>query len=97
MELVEREIKDKRVMKLIKLFLQSGVMINEVVMETEEDCPRGSPICPLFGNIKLNEIDRELERWGHIFCRYVDDCNIYIKSRKSRRKSYEKHSKILER
>lgn len=77
MALVTREIKDKRVLKLIKLFLQSGVMINGLVMEIKESCPQGGPIIPLFGNIMLNEFDKKLERRGHKFCRYADACNIY--------------------
>lgn len=83
MALVAREIKDKRVLKLIRLFLQSGVMINGVVTETEEGCPQGGPLSPLLSNIMLTELDRELERRGHKFCRYADDNNIYVKSKKA--------------
>lgn len=83
MALVAREVKDKRVLKLIRLFLQSGVMINGVVIETEEGCPQGGPLSPLLSNIMLTELDRELERRGHKFCRYADDNNIYVKSKKA--------------
>lgn len=83
MALVAREVKDKRVLKLIRLFLQSGVMINGVVVETEEGCPQGGPLSPLLSNIMLTELDRELERRGHKFCRYADDNNIYVKSKKA--------------
>lgn len=83
MALVAREIKDKRVLKLIRLFLQSGVMINGVVIETEEGCPQGGPLSPLLSNIMLTELDRELEKRGHKFCRYADDNNIYVKSKKA--------------
>ncbi len=83
MALVAREIKDKRVLKLIRLFLQSGVMINGIVIETEEGCPQGGPLSPLLSNIMLTELDRKLEKRGHKFCRYADDNNIYVKSRKA--------------
>lgn len=83
MALVAREIKDKRVLKLIRLFLQSGVMINGAVIETEEGCPQGGPLSPLLSNIMLTELDRELEKRGHKFCRYADDNNIYVKSKKA--------------
>lgn len=96
MALVAREIRDKRVLKLIRLFLQSGVMINGVVMETEEGCPQGSPISPLLGNIMLTELDKELERRGHKFCRYADDCNIYVKSRKAGERVMKSITKYLE-
>lgn len=83
MALVAREVKDKRVLKLIRLFLQSGVMINGVVVETEEGCPQGGPLSPLLSNIMLTELDRELEKRGHKFCRYADDNNIFVKSKKA--------------
>ena len=83
MALVAREVKDKRVLKLIRLFLQSGIMINGVITETEEGCPQGGPLSPLLSNIMLTELDRELEKRGHKFCRYADDNNIYVKSRKA--------------
>lgn len=83
MALVAREIKDKRVLKLIRLFLQSGVMINGVYTDTEEGCPQGGPLSPLLSNIMLTEFDKELERRGHKFCRYADDCNIYVGSKRA--------------
>lgn len=83
MALVAREVKDKRVLKLIRLFLQSGVMINGVYVDTEEGCPQGGPLSPLLSNIMLTEFDRELEKRGHKFCRYADDCNIYVKSKRA--------------
>lgn len=83
MALIAREIKDKRVLKLIRLFLQSGVMINGVFIDTEEGCPQGGPLSPLLSNIMLTEFDTELEKRGHRFCRYADDCNIYVKSKRA--------------
>lgn len=83
MALVAREIKDKRVLKLIRLFLRSGVMMNGLVIETEEGCSQDGPLSPLLSNIMLTELDRELEKRGHKFCRYADDNNIFVKSKKA--------------
>jgi len=71
---VVREVKDKRVLKLIRAYLNSGVMINGVVVETEEGTPQGGPLSPLLSNIMLDDLDKELERRGHKFVRYADDC-----------------------
>lgn len=73
-------IRDKRVLKLIGRYLRSGVMVNGVVIETEEGTPQGGPLSPLLANIYLDPLDRELERRGHSFSRYADDCNIYVGS-----------------
>lgn len=83
MALVARRVKDKRVLKLIRAYLKSGVMINGIASKTEEGCPQGGPLSPLLSNIMLDELDKELEKRGHQFCRYADDCNIYVKSRKA--------------
>ena len=80
---VAREVKDKRVLKLIRAYLNSGVMVNGVVMDTEEGTPQGGPLSPLLSNVMLDDLDRELEKRGHKFVRYADDCNIYVKSKKS--------------
>ena len=71
---VARVVKDKRVLKLIRAYLESGVMLNGVVMETEEGTPQGGPLSPLLSNIMLNDLDKELEQRGHKFVRYADDC-----------------------
>ncbi|MPM48558.1 hypothetical protein SDC9_95283 [bioreactor metagenome] len=84
MVLVAREIKDKRVLKLIRLFLQGGVLINGVVIETEEGCPQGGPLSPLLSNVMLTELDRDLEKRGHKFCRYADDNTISMLKAKGR-------------
>jgi RNA-directed DNA polymerase len=78
-----RVVKDKRVLKLIRVYLESGVMVNGVVMETEEGTPQGGPLSPLLSNIMLNDLDRELEERGHKFVRYADDCNIYVKTERA--------------
>jgi RNA-directed DNA polymerase len=96
MALVAIEIKDKRVLKLIRLYLQSGVMINGVVIETEEGCPQGGPLSPLLSNIMLTELDKELEKRGHKFCRYADDCNIYVRSKRAGERVMESITDFLE-
>lgn len=83
MALVAREVKDKRVLKLIRAYLNSGVMINGVVVDTDRGCPQGGPLSPLLSNIMLNELDKELEKRGHKFCRYADDNQLYVRSKKA--------------
>ncbi|MCP3684974.1 MAG: group II intron reverse transcriptase/maturase [bacterium] len=83
MRLLSETIKDGKVVSLIRKYLQSGVMINGVVMETEEGTPQGGNLSPLLSNVMLNELDKELENRGLKFCRYADDSNIYVKSRKA--------------
>lgn len=83
LRLISKRISDGRVISLIRKYLQSGVMVNGVVMETEEGTPQGGNISPLLSNIMLNELDKELSKRGLRFCRYADDCNIYVKSRKA--------------
>lgn len=77
---VAREVKDKRVLRLIRGYLQSGVLVNGVVLDMEEGTPQGGPLSPLLANILLDDLDKELEARGHRFVRYADDCNIYVKS-----------------
>jgi RNA-directed DNA polymerase len=78
-----KDVEDKAVLKLIRKYLQSGVMINGVLMDTKEGAPQGGPLSPLLSNIVLDELDKELESRGHRFVRYADDCNIYVKTRKA--------------
>jgi len=80
---VAREVKDKRVLKLIRAYLNSGVMVNGVVMEVEEGTPQGGPLSPLLSNIMLDDLDKELEKRGHKFVRYADDCNVYVKTERA--------------
>jgi RNA-directed DNA polymerase len=77
---VARVVKDKRVLKLIRRYLESGVMVNGVVLTSEEGTPQGGSLSPLLANILLDDLDKELERRGHRFVRYADDCNIYVKT-----------------
>ncbi len=80
---IAEKVENKTILKLIRKFLQSGVMINGVVMDTGEGAPQGGPLSPLLSNIVLDELDKELESRGHRFVRYADDCNIYVKTRKA--------------
>ena len=73
-------VEDKRVLKLVNGYLKARVMVNGVVMGTEEGTPQGGPLSPLLSNIVLTELDRKLEERGHPFVRYADDCNIYVQS-----------------
>lgn len=84
-----RRISDKRILRLIRRYLQAGVMINGVVQERYEGTPQGGPLSPLLSNILLDELDQELERRGHKFCRYADDCNIYVRSERSGKRVME--------
>lgn len=77
------DIAEERVLKLVNDYLKAGVMVNGVVMETEEGTPQGGPLSPLLSNIVLDELDRELEKRGHRFVRYADDCNIYVQSQRA--------------
>jgi RNA-directed DNA polymerase len=77
---VGRVVTDRRVKRLIHLYLISGVMVGGVVMASEEGTPQGGPLSPLLSNIMLDDLDKELERRGHRFVRYADDCNIYVRS-----------------
>ncbi|MFO7152286.1 MAG: reverse transcriptase domain-containing protein, partial [Bacillota bacterium] len=92
---VARKVKDKRVLTLIRRYLQAGVMINGVVMETTEGTPQGGPLSPLLANILLDELDKELEKRGHKFVRYADDCNIYVKSKRAGERVMESIRKFL--
>ena len=73
-------IRDKRVLQLIGKYLRRGAMVEGVVMASEEGTPQGGPLSPLLANIYLDALDRELDRRGHQYCRYADDCNIYVGS-----------------
>jgi len=80
---IARHVADKRVLKLIRAFLNAGVMENGLVSPTDEGTPQGGPLSPLLSNIVLDELDRELEKRGHRFVRYADDCNIYVRSERA--------------
>ena len=80
---LEKKIQDKRLLSLIRKYLKSGILINGVSVTSEEGTPQGGPLSPLLANIMLDGLDKELERRGHKFCRYADDNNVYVKSKKA--------------
>ena len=83
MQKLSTKIGDGRVLRLIRRYLEAGMMAEGIVSPRTEGTPQGGPLSPLLSNILLTELDRELERRGHAFCRYADDCNIYVKSQQA--------------
>lgn len=80
---VARKVKDKRVLRVIRRYLQAGMMRGGMEEQRTEGTPQGGPLSPLLSNILLDELDKELERRGHSFCRYADDCNIYVRTQRA--------------
>jgi RNA-directed DNA polymerase len=80
---IAKRVRDKRLLKLIRAFLNAGIMENGLVSPSVEGTPQGGPLSPLLSNLVLDELDRELERRGHRFVRYADDCNIYVRTERS--------------
>jgi RNA-directed DNA polymerase len=80
---VARRVADKRVLRLIRRYLQAGLMLGGLATARHEGTPQGGPLSPLLSNILLDDLDKELERRGHAFCRYADDCNVYVRSRRA--------------
>ena len=79
---VARKVKDKGILRLIRRYLQAGMMQGGVESQRVEGTPQGGPLSPLLSNILLDDLDKELEKRGHAFCRYADDCNIYVRTRR---------------
>ena len=96
MHLVSRKIKDKRVLKLIRKYLESGIILKGMLVKSEDGASQGGPLSPLLSNILLDELDKELESRGHKFCRYADDCNIYVKSIRSGERVLDSITKFLD-
>ncbi|MDA8224005.1 MAG: reverse transcriptase domain-containing protein, partial [Desulfitobacterium hafniense] len=96
MSRVARKVKDKRVLKLIRAYLEAGVLQRGVVAKAEEGVQQGGPMSPLLGNIMLDDFDKELTRRGHNFVRYADDVNIYVKSFRAGRRVMDSITKYLE-
>jgi len=78
-----KRIGDKRMLGLIRRYLEAGILANGVVMERHEGTPQGGPLSPLLANVLLDEVDKELEKRGHVFARYADDSNVYVRSRRA--------------
>jgi RNA-directed DNA polymerase len=96
MHLVSNKVADKRVLKLIRRYLESGIMDKGVFEKSTEGTPQGGPLSPLLSNIMLDDLDKELERRGHRFCRYADDCNIYVRSKRSAERVMSGISQFIE-
>lgn len=95
MRRVREKVSDRRVLRLINLYLRSGVVIGDVQHETPEGTPQGSPLSPLLANVLLDSLDKELEKRGHRFVRYADDCNVYVRSERSAKRVLSSLSRFL--
>ncbi|OVE78400.1 group II intron reverse transcriptase/maturase, partial [bacterium F16] len=91
-----RKIKDKRLKRLINAFLKAGVQCAEGILPTDKGAPQGGPLSPLLSNILLDDLDKELERRGLSFCRYADDCNIYVGSRRAGERVMDSITRFIE-
>jgi RNA-directed DNA polymerase len=92
---IAKRVEDKRLLKLIRAFLNAGVMENGLVSPSVEGTPQGGPLSPLLSNLVLDELDRELERRGHRFVRYADDCNIYVGSERAGQRVMESITQFI--
>ena len=92
---IAKRVEDKRLLKLIRAFLNAGVMENGLVSPSVEGTPQGGPLSPLLSNLVLDELDRELERRGHRFVRYADDCNIYVRSERAGQRAMESVTQFI--
>ena len=97
MAAVAARVADRRLLRLIRSFLTAGVLDNGLFEASEEGTPQGGPLSPLLSNLVLDELDRELERRGHRFVRYADDCNIYVRSEKAGRRVMQSVTRFIER
>ncbi|MCU7492049.1 MAG: group II intron reverse transcriptase/maturase [Ignavibacteria bacterium] len=93
---IRRKIREREILTLIGRYLKAGMMSHGVERQREKGTPQGSPLSPLLSNILLDDLDKELERRGHSFCRYADDCNIYVKSRRSGERVLKSIGQFLE-
>ena len=96
MSRIARKVKDKRLLRIIRKYLQAGIMQDGLVSQRVEGTPQGSPLSPLLSNILLDDLDKEREKRGHKFCRYADDCNIYVGSKAAGKRVLERITKFLE-
>jgi len=96
MNLLSKKVKDKRLLKLIRQYLESGVMTGGLITPTDEGTPQGGPLSPVLSNVMLHELDKELEKRGRRFCRYADDCNIYVRSKRAGQRVMASVSRFIE-
>jgi RNA-directed DNA polymerase len=96
MSRIARKVKDKRLLRLIRRYLKAGIMVDGLETIRTEGTPQGSPLSPLLSNIMLDDLDKELERRGHAFCRYADDCNIYVGSEEGGKRVMASITEFLE-
>jgi RNA-directed DNA polymerase len=96
MSTLSKKVTDKRTLKLIRSYLTSGIMEGGIISQRTEGMPQGSPLSPLLSNIVLDELDKELEKRGHAFVRYADDCSIYVRSKASAKRVSESIIKYIE-
>lgn len=96
MSRVARRIKDQRVLRLIRCYLEAGMLSGGVISARRQGTPQGGPLSPLLSNILLDELDKELERRGHCFCRYADDCTIYVRTKRSGERVMASISRFLQ-
>ena len=92
---IERKVKEERILLLIRRYLQSGIMQGGLTEPRTEGTPQGGPLSPLLSNILLDDLDKELEGRGHSFCRYADDCNVYVRSQRAGQRVMESITKFL--
>jgi RNA-directed DNA polymerase len=92
---VARRVQDSRVLRLIRSYLEAGVMKDGVSVRREEGTPQGGPLSPLLANIMLDDLDRFLEKRGHRFCRYADDCNVYVRTKRAGERVKEAMTRFL--
>lgn len=96
MSKIAKKVKDKKLLLLIRRYLQAGVMENGLVQGSVKGTPQGSPLSPLLSNIVLDDLDKELEKRGHAHCRYADDSNIYVRSKKAGQRVFETITRFVE-
>jgi RNA-directed DNA polymerase len=97
MSRIARKVKDKRILRLIRRYLQAGIMVDGLETARTEGTPQGSPLSPLLSNVMLDDLDKELQRRGHKFVRYADDCNIYVQSQHAGERVMESITEFLDR
>jgi len=93
---LSRRVADKRLLRIVRRFLEAGLVQDGVCVSRQEGTPQGGPLSPLLANLLLDDLDKELERRGHRFCRYADDCNIYVQSKEAGARVMASVSRFLE-